>query len=46
MCILFVFSLLKVVSHYDLSALSMSAMGLKSLDRGWVDGVISIQFYF
>ena len=36
MCILFVYSLLKVVSHCDLSVLSMSVMGYskKSLDRG------------
>ena len=29
MCILFAFALIKVVSHYDLSVLSMSAMGFK-----------------
>ena len=41
-------SLLKVVSYYDLSVLSMSVMGLqkKSLHRGWVGGVSAIQVYF
>ena len=36
MCILFVNTLLKVVSYYDLSVLSMSVMGFpkKRLDRG------------
>ena len=29
MCILFVHMLLKVVSHYDLSVLSMSVMGFQ-----------------
>ena len=34
MCILFVYTLLKVVSHYDLSVLSMLVMGFqKNLDR-------------
>ena len=38
--------LLKVVSHYDLNVLSMSVMGFqKSLDRGWVGWVSSIQFF-
>ena len=50
MCILFVYTctlLLKVVSYYDLSVLSMSVMGFKkSLDGGWVGGVSSIQVYF
>ena len=49
MCILFAYTLLKGVSCYDLSVLSMSVMGLKkSLDEGggWVGGVSSIQFYF
>ena len=40
MCILCVYSLLYVVSHYDSRVLSMSVMGFqKSLDRGvggWV----------
>ena len=36
MCILFVYSLLNVVSHYDLSVLSMSVMGFQKtkLDMG------------
>ena len=44
MCILFVYTLLKVVSYYDLSVLSMSVMGFpkKSLDGEWVGGVSSI----
>ena len=29
MCILFVYTLLKVVSYYDLSVLSMSVMGFQ-----------------
>ena len=29
MCILFVYTLLKVVSYYDLSVLSMSVLGLE-----------------
>ena len=46
MWILFVYTLLKVVSYYDLSVLSMSVMGFKnSLNGGWVGGVSSIQFY-
>ena len=38
MCILFVYTLLKVVSFYDLSVLSMLKMGLKkkSLYGWWV----------
>ena len=39
MCILSVYTLLKVVSYYDLSVLSMSVMGFqkKSFDGGgWV----------
>ena len=45
MCILFVYTLLKVVS-YDLSVLSMSVWVSKkrSLDGGWVGGVSSIKF--
>ena len=49
MCIMFVYALLKVVSYYDLSVLSMSVMGFrkeKSLDGGWVGWVSSIQVYF
>ena len=40
MCILSVYTLLKVVGYYDLSVLSMSVMGFqkKSLDGGWVGG--------
>ena len=39
MCTLCVNTLLKDVSHYDLSVLSMSAMGFqKSLYKGWVGG--------
>ena len=47
MCILSVYTLLKVVGYYDLSVLSMSVMGFqkKSLGRvEWVGGVSSIQF--
>ena len=48
MCILFVYTLLKVTSYYDLSVLSMSMMGFqKSLDGGgWVGGVRSINFFW
>ena len=53
MCILDVNMLLKVVSHYDASALSMSVMGLQKkvwIGR-WVGGVsftpfFGIYFYF
>ena len=41
LCILFVYSLLKVVRHYDLSVLSMNVM-----DRGVGWWVSSNQFYF
>ena len=46
MCILSVYTLLKVVGYYDLSVLSMSVMDFpkKSLDGGWVGGVSCIQF--
>ena len=46
-CVLCVY-MLKVVSYYDLSVLSMPVMGFqqKSLDGGWVGGVSSIQVYF
>ena len=49
MCILFVqlyvYALLKVVGHYDLSVLSMSVMSFqKNVWIGWVGGVSSIQF--
>ena len=47
MCILFVYTLLKVISYYDLSVLSMSVIGFqKNFGCGWVDGVSSIQVYF
>ena len=43
MCILSVYTLLKVVGYYDLSVLSMSVMCFqKKLDGGWVGGVSSI----
>ena len=47
MCILYVYTLLKVVSYYDLSVLSMSVMGFqkKISDGGWVSGVSSIQVF-
>ena len=47
MCILFVYTLLTVVSYYDLSVLSMSMMGFqkKIMGDGWV-GVSSTQVYF
>ena len=46
MCILFVYTLLKVVSYYDLSGLSMSEMGFqKRFDGGGWVGVSSIQFF-
>ena len=34
MCIMFVYTLLKVVSYYDLSVLSMSMMGFKK--KAWM----------
>ena len=37
MCILFVYTLLKLVSHYDLSVLSMSVMG-KLRTKVWIGG--------
>ena len=48
MCILSVYTLIKVVGYYDLSVLSMSVMGLKkrSLDGGWVGGVSSTNFFW
>ena len=47
-CILSVYTLLKVVSYYDLSALSTSVMSFKkkSLDGGWQGVVSSIQVFF
>ena len=45
MCILSVYTLLKVVGYYDLSVLSMSVMGFqKKVWMGWVGGVSSIQY--
>ena len=35
MCILFVYTLLKVVTYYDLTVLSMSVMGFQK-KFGWV----------
>ena len=37
MCIMFVYTLLKLVCYYDLNVLSMSVMGFqkKTLDGGW-----------
>ena len=50
MCILFVYTLLKVVSYYDLSVLSISVMGFQKKFGwgGWVCGsdVSYIQVYF
>ena len=47
MCILSVYTLLKVVGYYDLSVLSMSVMGFQKKKFGWgcVGGVSSIQFF-
>ena len=36
MYILFVYILLKLVSHYDLSVLSMSVMGLQKTTKVWI----------
>ena len=44
MCILFVCTLLKVVSYFGLSVLSMSVMSFKK--KVWVGRVGAIQFYF
>ena len=49
MCILSVYTLLKVVGYYHLSVLSMSVMSFnnnKNLYDGWVGGVSSIQFFW
>ena len=35
MCILFVYTLLKIVSYYDLSVPSMSVMGFQKKKFGW-----------
>ena len=44
MCILSVYTLLKVVGYYDLSFLSMSVMGVQKKIGWWVGGVSAIQF--
>ena len=47
MCILSVYTLLKVVGYYDLSVLSMSVInGFQKKKIGWVGGVSSIQICF
>ena len=48
LCLYIQCTLLKVVSYYDLSVLSMSVIGFqkKKFGWGWVDGVSSIQVYF
>ena len=49
MCILFVYSLLKVVSYYELSVLSMSVIGFHKkiwMGVGGWGGVRSMQVYF
>ena len=40
MCIMSVYTLLKVVGYYDLSVLSMSVMGFQKnwMGGGWVQG--------
>ena len=43
---LFVYTLLKVVSYYDLSALSVMGLQKKFGWGGWVGGVSSIQVNF
>ena len=48
MCILSVYTLLKVVAYYDVSVLSMSVMGFQKKKfgwGGWVGGVSSIHFF-
>ena len=48
LCILSVYTLIKVVSYYDLSVFSIVSDGFpkQSLDGGWVGGVRSIQVFF
>ena len=42
-----IYTLLKVVSYYDLSVLSMSVMGFKFfLDWRWVGGVSSVSIFW
>ena len=43
--ILSVYTLIKVVSYYDLSVLSMSVMGFQKKSLDWVSGVRSIQVF-
>ena len=46
-CLYIPCTLLKVVSYYDLSVLSMSVMGFQTKQfEGWVGGVRSIQVCF
>ena len=46
-CVFSLYTLLKVVSHYDFSVLSMSVMGFQKKKCGCeVGGVSSTQFYF
>ena len=47
MCILSVYTLLKVVCYYDLSVLFISVMGFQQKKFGWgLGGVSSIQFFW
>ena len=48
LCIVYIYTLVKVVGYYDLNVLSMSVMAFqnKNLDRAWVGGVSSIQVFF
>ena len=44
---LYIYTLLKVVSYYNLSVLSISVMGFQQKKFGWgMGGVSSIQVYF
>ena len=45
MCILSVYTLLKVVGYYDLSVLSVMGFQKNNLDGGWVGGVSSPSFF-
>ena len=48
MCILFVYTLLKVVKYYDFEYFVFECLGFQktSLDGGWMGGVSSIQVLF
>ena len=46
MCILSVYTLLKVVGYYDWSILSMSVMGFRKKVWMGMGGVSSIQFFW